>query len=78
LFDAATGEKLFVLQDECPSAGVDFSPDGSRIATVDSCNRVRVWAYGIDDLLHLARQVVTRSLTDAECHEFLHLARCPE
>jgi hypothetical protein len=38
---------------------------------------VRVWALDIDDLLEIARREVTRSLTDAECRQFLHVEVCP-
>ena len=37
---------------------------------------VRVWALEIDDLLEIARENVTRPLTDEECRQFLH-ERCP-
>jgi WD40 repeat protein/serine/threonine protein kinase len=55
---------------------VAFSPDGSLLASVDGTT-VRVWALDIDDLLEIARQNVTRSLTEDECLQFLHLETCP-
>ena len=55
---------------------VEFSPDGSLLASVDGTT-VRVWALDIDDLLEIARQNVTRSLTDEECRQFLHVEACP-
>ena len=54
---------------------VAFSPDGSLLASVDGTT-VRVWALEIDDLLEMARQNVTRSFTDEECRQYLHLASC--
>jgi hypothetical protein len=39
---------------------------------------VRIWALDIDDLLEIARQNVTRSLTDEECRLYLHTAACPD
>ena len=77
LFDAQTGERLFALQGDCSAGGIDFSPDGDRLVTVDSCDTIRVWAYSIDDLLEVARAEVTRSLTDEECRTYLHLESCP-
>ena len=53
-----------------------FSPDGSLLASVDGTT-VRVWALDIDDLLEIARQNVTRSLTDEECRQYLHVEACP-
>ena len=57
LFDSQTGEELFTLDGDCAVAGVDFSPDGSRLVTVDGCYTMKVWAHDIDDLLELARQL---------------------
>jgi WD40 repeat protein/DNA-binding SARP family transcriptional activator len=78
LFDAQTGEQLFTLDGECAVAGIDFSPDGSRLVTVDGCYTMKVWAHDIDDLLDLARQRVTRALTHEECRQYLHVDRCAE
>ncbi len=36
-----------------------------------------MWALDIDDLLEIAKGEVTRSLTDDECRQFLHVDRCP-
>ncbi len=77
LFDAQTGEQLFTLDRDCAVAGVDFSPDGSRLVTVGGCYTMKVWAHDIDDLLGLARQRVTRALTDEECQQYLHVGSCP-
>jgi WD40 repeat protein len=55
---------------------VAFSPDGSLLASVDGTT-VRVWALDIDDLLEIARQNVTRSLTEEECRLYLHVEACP-
>ncbi len=38
---------------------------------------VRVWALDIDDLLAIAQQKVTRSLTEDECRQYLHVDACP-
>ena len=39
---------------------------------------VRIWALDIDDLLGIAGENVTRTLTDEECRQYLHLDRCAE
>jgi hypothetical protein len=47
------------------------------LASQDRRGTVRVWALDIDDLLEIARQEVTRSLTNEECRQYLHVERCP-
>ena len=47
---------------------VAFDPDGSRIASaVDIFGLVRVWALDLDDLIQIAEDRLTRTLTAAEC-----------
>jgi WD40 repeat protein len=76
LFDAATGRQVLVLRGhEKVVCSVEFSADGSMLVT-QSPGEIRVWALDIDDLLTIARDNVTRSLTDAECRQYLHLAAC--
>ena len=61
----------------CAVQGVDFSPDGTKLASTSWCDGVRIWALDIDDLLEIARREVKRQLTDAECRQYLHVDRCP-
>jgi hypothetical protein len=56
---------------------IAFSPDGTRLATGDDDGVVRVYALRIEDLVRLARQRLTRRLTDQECLQYLHLEPCP-
>jgi WD40 repeat protein len=55
-----------------------FSPDGKLLAGVRSepTPYVHVWALDIDRLLEIARGRVTRSLTAAECRQYLQ-GPCP-
>jgi WD40 repeat protein len=55
-----------------------FSPDGKLLAGVRSepTPYVHVWALDVDRLLEIARRRVTRSLTDAECRQYLQ-GPCP-
>ncbi len=55
-----------------------FSPDGKLLAGVRSepTPYVHVWALDVDRLLEIARGRVTRSLTDAECRQYLQ-GPCP-
>jgi WD40 repeat protein len=79
LFDTASGAELQVL----PHRGVFefgkvvFSPDGSMLAS-SAVDGIRVWALDIDDLIDIARRNVTRSLSDEECRQYLHVAACSD
>jgi WD40 repeat protein len=79
VFNAGSGAKLLVLRHR-GAVEVDrlvFSPDGSMLAT-GAVDGTRVWALDIDDLLDIARQNVTRSLSDQECRQYLHVAACSD
>ena len=77
LWDAETGAEQLVLRGHDAIAWfLDFSPDGSMIAS-GSLGEVRIWSLDIDDLLGVARHEVTRSLTDEECRQYLHVDGCP-
>lgn len=79
LFEADTGAQQLVLRGHrCGVQSVAFSPDGTKLASASACDGVRIWALDIDDLLEIARQQVTRSLTDEECRQYLHVDRCPQ
>jgi hypothetical protein len=54
---------------------VAWSTDGS-IATVGRWGDVRIHSRDLDALERAARDRVTRSLTDAECRQYLHLDAC--
>jgi WD40 repeat protein len=77
LFDAETGAlELRLRGSGCAVEGVAFSPDGRKLASTSWCDGVRVWALDIDDLVGIARRQAGRSLTDAECRQYLHLDEC--
>ena len=75
LFDVDSETQTLVLHAPDAVRSVAFSPDGSLLASVDGTT-VRVWALDIDDLLEIARQNVTRSFTDEECRQYLHVSAC--
>ena len=74
LWDAATGQELLTLLGQSGAlAGVGFSQDGRQLITSTFDGLVRFYLLRIEDLTALARQRVTRSLTAAECLQYLHL-----
>jgi WD40 repeat protein len=78
LFDADTGaQRLSLRGSGCAVEGVAFSPDGTKLASSSLCDGVRIWALDIDDLLQIARREAGRTITDAECRQYLHMDQCP-
>jgi WD40 repeat protein len=74
LFAADDGEQQLILRGHrFLVSGLSFSADGTRIASASPDGVVRVWALDLDDLIAIARQEVTRELTDDECRQYLHL-----
>ena len=57
---------------------VVFSPDGSRIVTASRDTTARVYAFKIEDLVALAQSRLTRTLTEQECQQYLHVEACPQ
>jgi len=79
LWDPETGERELVLRGhDVPMRTVAFSPDGTRLAAIDFDGVVRVWALELEDLVAIATDRVTRTLTDDECRQYLHVETCPE
>ena len=78
LWDPATGREVLTLfgHDLVVNA-VGFSPDGRFLATVSGDGTVALHLLPIDELRDLARERVTRPLTDEECRQYLHVGKCP-
>ena len=55
---------------------VAFSPDGTMLAST-TCGGVRIWAL-TSTTSSGSGENVTRTLTDEECRQYLHLDRCAE
>jgi WD40 repeat protein len=78
LWDRETGdEQLTLLGHSYLVYGVDFSPDGKLLATASPDGTVALHLLPITELVQIARDRVTRDLTDDECRQYLHLERCP-
>jgi len=77
LWDAATGQLLLTLAGSGRGLnGVVFGPNGTRLVTSGD-DGVRAYLLRIEDLTALANTRVTRSLTQAECRQYLHVTSCP-
>jgi WD40 repeat protein/class 3 adenylate cyclase len=73
LFDPGTGEQQLVLRGHgFLVSGLDYSPDGRRLVSAAPDGVVRVWTLDLDELIEIARDNVTRGLTDDECRQYLH------
>ena len=78
LWDPYTGDQQLVLRGhQARVTSVVFSPDGSRLASTSVDGTLRVWALDLDELVGVARNELTRTLTDDECRQYLHTEHCP-
>ena len=78
LWDLATGREVLTLfGHDLVVNTVTFSPDGRFLATVSGDGTVALHLLPIDELRDLARERVTRTLTDEECRQYLHVGKCP-
>ena len=79
LFDAQDGTEQLVLRGhDFLVTGVAFGPDGTQLASAAPDGVVRVWELDLDALIRIARDEVTRELSDDECRQYLHLEFCPD
>jgi len=76
---AAAGSGVEVLSLDGYELGPDlaFSPDGRNLAITNADGTVRILVLPIEELVVLAQERVTRSLTIEECQQYLHLETCP-
>lgn len=77
VWDAITGKELWTFRAPDGLTGVAFSPDGTQLAVGSRDGTARIYLLRIEDLIELAKQRVTRSLTREECQQYLHVEQCP-
>jgi WD40 repeat protein/DNA-binding SARP family transcriptional activator len=79
VWDAETGRGLLTIHGhDLMVYGVAFSPDGRLLATSSPDGTTALHLLPVHELVELARERVTRDLTEEECRQFLRLERCPE
>jgi WD40 repeat protein/DNA-binding SARP family transcriptional activator len=78
IWDTDAGEQLLFLRGhDRPVSSVAFGSDDAQLASVSADGTVRIWALELDDLVEIAATELTRTFTEDECQQYLHLARCP-
>lgn len=75
--DLDSGERRFDVEHEFGIVRVRFSADGRYLTAFGPGYGTQVHVVGVEDLLALARERVTRSLTPEECERHLH-GPCPD
>jgi WD40 repeat protein/serine/threonine protein kinase len=77
LWDANSGEVIKDLPHPLGSSRAIFNADSSRVVTGGTDGFARIFVVETEDLIELAKTRVTRSLTEEECRQYLHLESCP-
>jgi WD40 repeat protein/class 3 adenylate cyclase len=77
VWNIITGDELLTLHAPNALTSVSFSPEGSQLAVASRDGTNRIYLLRVEDLMALAKQRVTRSLTTEECQQYLHLDACP-
>jgi WD40 repeat protein len=80
IWEMETGKELVTLPG---GFTLKFTPDGTRLivagqdGTVSSDQTVGIYFLRLDDLIAVAKSRLTRSLTNEECKQYLHMNQCP-
>lgn len=77
VWNAETGEEVLSLNAPGSLSGVAFSPDNRQLAVAGRDGTTRIYLLHIEDLITLAKTRITRTLTQEECQQYLHMEACP-
>jgi WD40 repeat protein/transcriptional regulator with XRE-family HTH domain len=78
VWDVVSGDEVYSLYGNSSNVfGVAFNPEGDRLATAGADGSIRIYTLKLDQLIALAKERLTRTLTDEECRKFLHTEACP-
>jgi WD40 repeat protein len=80
LWDVETGAEILTFPGSSGGVtAVAFSPTdhSAHLAVASADGIVRMFLLQIDELLAVAKARITRTLTVAECQEYLHVEQCP-
>jgi WD40 repeat protein len=79
VWDAETGQPLLTLTGHTLGIlDIAISPDGKHLVTSSLDGSIRFYVLPVDELIALAQSRLTRSLTNEECQQFLHMEECPK
>lgn len=81
VMDVATGTDLLRIRHDAEIGGASFSPDGRHVlATINdargSQHALRIYTLDTEELAMIARERITRALTDEECQRFNARVTC--
>ena len=77
IWDVGTGRQLLTLYGHTSNVtSAAFYPAGDRLVSGSDDGTIRVFVLAIDDLLRLAHERVTRTLTQQECRQY-EIDHCP-
>ena len=72
IWDANSGTQLLLYAEHAGTVtDLAYTQDGNRLVSAGADGFVRTWATSASDLIALARQTLSRDLTDAECQRYL-------
>lgn len=79
IWDASTGQERIILHNDqgIGALRVAFSPDGKYLAVHTIDGMTRIYVLSIPELVHLAKERLTRWWTEEECQRYLHTETCP-
>jgi WD40 repeat protein/class 3 adenylate cyclase len=78
VWEASTGREILKLTGHTFAVrNVAFSPDGSNLASASVDGTVRVYFLRLGDLMRAAAERISRTFTEDECRQYLHVETCP-